>query len=128
MSRVRDQYEALPYPARDPADERKRLVTGSPGALAEIEHYLFAGHIDRNQPFRVLFAGGGTGDGTIMLAQQMADAGRMGEVVYLDLSTASRRIAEARARARGLTNLRFETGSLLDLPTLDLGLFDYLDS
>lgn len=128
MSRVRDQYEALPYPSRDPADERKRLITGSPGALAEVEHTLFAGHIDRTQPFRVLFAGGGTGDGTIMLAQQMADAGQAGEVVYLDLSTAARRVAEARAKVRGLTNLRFHTGSLLDLQALGLGAFDYIDS
>lgn len=127
MSRVREQYEALPYPARDPADERKRLVTGSPGDLAEIEHYLFAGRIDRTRPFRALFAGGGTGDGTIMLAQQMADAGLAGDVVYLDLSSASRRTAEARARIRGLGNIRFHTGSLLDLAAMELGGFDYVD-
>jgi hypothetical protein len=28
--RVRAQYESYPYPERDPADEAKRLVTGSP--------------------------------------------------------------------------------------------------
>lgn len=127
MSRVRDQYEALPYPSRDPADERKRLITGSPGALAEVEHMLFAGRIDRSQPFRVLFAGGGTGDGTIMMAQQMADAGQAGEVAYVDLSIAARRVAEARARMRGLTNLSFHTGSLLDLAAMGLGGFDYID-
>lgn len=127
MSRVREQYEALPYPARDPADERKRLITGSPGALAEVEHYLFGGRIDRTRPFRALSAGGGTGDGTIMLAQQMADARLAGEVVYLDLSTASRRIVEARAKLRGLTNLSFHTGSLLDLAAMGLGAFDYID-
>lgn len=127
MSRVREQYEALPYPARDPADERKRLVTGSPGDLAEIRHYLFGGRLEAGRPFRALFAGGGTGDGTIMLAQQMATAGLDGEVVYLDLSAAARRIAEARARARGLTNIRFHTGSLLDLAALDLHGFDYVD-
>ncbi|MBT5040468.1 MAG: class I SAM-dependent methyltransferase, partial [Rhodospirillaceae bacterium] len=27
---VRGQYEAYPYPPRDPADEAKRLITGSP--------------------------------------------------------------------------------------------------
>src|SRR4029077_12450879 len=42
-------------------------------------------------------------------------------------SLASRRIAEARAKVRGLSNIRFHTGSLLDLPRLDLGRFDYID-
>ena len=29
MSKVREQYEAFPYPERDPEEERKRLITGS---------------------------------------------------------------------------------------------------
>ncbi|MGF1628966.1 MAG: class I SAM-dependent methyltransferase [Kiloniellaceae bacterium] len=125
--KVRDQYEAYPYPSRDPADEARRLVVGSPSSLLEINHYLFGGRRDFAQPFRALVAGGGTGDATIMLAQQLADAGGSGEVVYLDLSVASRGIAEARAKARGLTNVRFVNGSLLDLETLGLGSFDYID-
>ena len=125
--RVRDQYEAYPYPSRDPADEAKRLVVGSPSNLMELNHYLFAGQRDFRQPFRALVAGGGTGDATIMLAQQLADVGGAGEVVYLDLSASSRAIAEARAAARGLTNIRFVTGSLLAAGALDLGLFDYID-
>ncbi|MEO3428046.1 class I SAM-dependent methyltransferase [Pelagibius sp. CAU 1746] len=128
---VRDQYEAYPYPSRDPADEAKRLIVGSPSNLREVNHYLFGGRRDFTRPFRALVAGGGTGDATIMLAQQLADAagpgGTAGEVVYLDLSAASRKIAEARAAARKLTNIRFVTGSLLDLAGLDLGSFDYID-
>ncbi len=124
---VRDQYEAYPYPSRDPADEAKRLVVGSPSNLLEINHYLFAGRRDFAKPFRALVAGGGTGDATIMLAQQLADAGTAGEVVYLDLSAASRAIAEARAEARGLSNIRFVTGSLLEVGSLGLGVFDYID-
>ena len=62
-----------------------------------------------------------------MLAQHLQDAGCPAEIVYLDLSTASRAIAEARAKARGLDNIRFLNGSLLDLPQLGLGLFDYID-
>jgi len=124
---VRDQYEAYPYPSRDPADEARRLVVGSPSNLLEVNHYLFCGRRDFSKPFRALVAGGGTGDATIMLAQQLANEGRTGEVVYLDLSAASRAIAEARAAARKLTNIRFVTGSLLDLERLDLGLFDYID-
>ena len=130
---VRDQYEAYPYPARDPKDERTRLIAGSPSNLAEIDHYVFAGRGDFAKPFRALIAGGGTGDAAIMLAQQLGDRARErgpaapGEVVYLDLSGAAREIAEARARARGLTNISFHQGSLLDLPGLGLGNFDYID-
>ena len=40
---VQAQYEAYPYPARDPADEAKRLITGSPSQLPEVNHYLFGG-------------------------------------------------------------------------------------
>ena len=83
---VRAQYEAYPYPARDPRDEAKRLITGSPSNLAEINHYLFAGRRDFAASFRALVAGGGTGDATIMLAQQLADAGGAGTVVYLEFS------------------------------------------
>ena len=38
---LRAQYEAFPYPARDPADEKKRLVTGSPSHIVEVDHYVF---------------------------------------------------------------------------------------
>lgn len=125
---VETHYEAYPYPSRDPRDEAKRLITGSPSHLAELIHFTRGGRFDPAAPFRALIAGGGTGDATIMLAQLLADAGSTAaEVVYLDRSTAARRIAEARATARGLTNLRFVTGSLLDLPTLGLGRFDYID-
>jgi len=125
---VQAQYEALPYPPRDPRDEAKRLVVGSPSNLPEVEHFVFGGRIDRTRPFRALVAGGGTGDAAIMLAQHLADGGfAAGEVVYLDWSTASRRVAESRAAVRGLTNIRFVSASLLDLPTLGLGAFDYID-
>ncbi|NWH09645.1 MAG: methyltransferase [Alphaproteobacteria bacterium] len=125
MDLIRDQYEAFPYPARDPAEEDRRLVTGSPSHLAEIDHYLFGGRRDWSKPFRALIAGGGTGDGCIQLAQHLAWTGTPAEIVYLDLSTASRKIAEARAARRGLDSIRFETGSLLDAPSL--GKFDYID-
>ena len=123
---VAQQYEAYPYPPRDPRDETKRLVTGSPSHLAEIVHFVRGGRFDPSAPFRALIAGGGTGDAAIMLAQQLADAGAgAAEIVYLDRSLAARAIAEARAAARGLANLRFETGSLVD--AVALGSFDYVD-
>src|SRR3546814_18149294 len=111
----------LPYPSRDPADEARRLVVGSPSNLLEINHYLFAGRRDFTKPFRALIAGGGTGDATIMLAQQLSDvADRMsgsaaaaGSVVYLVLSSGALTVAAARAPARGLSIIRFFSGPLL---------------
>ncbi len=125
MTTVKAQYEAYPYPERDPADEARRLVTGSPSHPLEIDHFLFDGCRDWSQPLRVLVAGGGTGDGLIQIAALMKQAGRPCAVTYLDLSTASRKVAEARAAARGLDAITFLTGSLLDAP--DLGSFDYID-
>lgn len=124
---VRAQYEALPYPPRDPRDEAIRLITGTPSHVLEINHYLFSGRLNFARPFRALVAGGGTGDACIMLAQQLADRRCPAEVVYLDLSTASRQVCEARAKARGLRNIQFVTGSLLDLPAMNIGQFDYID-
>ncbi len=124
---VHQQYEALPYPPREPRDEAKRLITGSPSRLPEMNHFVFGGRRDFRRPFRVLVAGGGTGDATIMMAQQLADAGSPAEIVYLDWSTASRAVCEARAKVRNLTNIRFVTASLLDYETLGLGRFDYID-
>ncbi|SLN56785.1 hypothetical protein ROG8370_02572 [Roseovarius gaetbuli] len=125
MSKVKAQYEAYPYPERDPRDEKKRLISGSPSHVLEIDHFLFGGQRDWSKPLRALVAGGGTGDGLIQLAQMMKTAGRALDVTYVDLSTASRKVAEARARMRGLEGIRFVTGSLLD--AADLGQFDYID-
>jgi len=126
--RIRGQYEALPYPPRDPADEARRLISGSPSLLAEVNHYLFAGRRDFAKPFRALIAGGGTGDGLIQLAVRLAATPGVHEVVYLDLSEASRAIAEARARQRNLSNVRFISGSLLDVADLAPGPYDYIES
>jgi len=125
MSSVSEQYEAYPYPERDPADEAKRLITGSPSHPLEIDHFVFGGKRDWSQPLRALVAGGGTGDALIQMAAVLSAAGRPCEITYLDLSRAARRIAEARAAARGLRGIRFVSGSLLDAP--ELGRFDYID-
>jgi SAM-dependent methyltransferase len=125
--RVRSQYEAYPYPQREPADEARRLITGSPSHVLEINHFVFAGRRDFRRPFLALVAGGGTGDGAIMLAQQLAEFGEGGEVLYTDPSRAARAIVEARAEARRLTNIRFETLAIEDLVDAGLGLFDYVD-
>lgn len=124
---VKDQYEDFPYPPRNPEDEKSRLITGSPSHLSELNHYIFAGARDFSKPFRALVAGGGTGDAVIMMAQQLADRCPSGSVTYLDLSKASRAVVEARAKVRGLTNIEFHTGSILELPGMGLDPFDYID-
>ena len=123
---VRAHYEALPYPTRDPADERHRLITGSPSHLDELNHYVFGGRLDMGKPFRALVAGGGTGDAAIMLAQHLADRVPGGHVDYLDLSAASQAVARARAEVRGLTNITFHQGSITEPPDFDAP-FDYID-
>ncbi|HLO76428.1 MAG TPA: class I SAM-dependent methyltransferase, partial [Magnetospirillum sp.] len=123
---VKDQYEVFPYPLRDPEDDRRRLITTLGGNLDGISHFAFGGRRDFSKPMRVLVAGGGTGDALIYLAQQLADRNCPAEVVYIDLSTASRAIAEKRAAIRGL-KVTFVTGSLLDLATLAPGPYDYID-
>ena len=125
MSKVKDQYEAYPYPDRDPRDEAKRLITGSPSHPLELDHFCFAGRRDWSGGTRILVAGGGTGDALIQLAQVLTSAGKPFEITYIDLSKASRAIAEKRAKARGLTGITFRTGSLLDAP--EYGPFDYID-
>ena len=125
MSDVKAQYEAYPYPERAPEEEARRLITGSPSHPLEIDHFIYGGQRDWARPLRVLVAGGGTGDGLVQLAQLMAQAGRACEITYVDLSKASRKIAEARIKARGLKGVQFVTGSLLDAP--ELGTFDYID-
>ena len=125
-ARLAAQYEAFPYPKRDSRDEARRLIIGSPSHLREIDHWVFGAARPASKPLRALVAGGGTGDGAIMLAQQMATAGRPGRVSYLDRSAAAHGVARARAEARGLT-LGWHTESLLDLPGSGLGPFDYID-
>lgn len=126
MDEVQRQYEAYPYPRRDPEDERERFLVMSPSHLPEVIHHVYGGRRP-DRPLRVLVAGGGTGDSTIAIAVQLAADGIGGEVTYLDLSAASRAICEERARVRGLTNIRFVAGRLEDLATLAPGPYDYID-
>lgn len=122
---LRAHYEAYPYPHRDPADERKRLVTGSPSGLNQIRHYIYAGKLPEGRPLRFLAAGGGTGDAAIMMAQQALDQGVNVEVLHLDLSATSQGIARKRSEIRNLPNIRFVQDSLLNAP--QYGPFDYID-
>ncbi|UUZ71957.1 hypothetical protein LP415_25345 [Polaromonas sp. P1(28)-8] len=72
LPQVRSQYEALPYPPCNPEDDRQRLVLTWLEDLPMINHYCFAGKQSFRNGFRALVAGGGTGDATIFLAEQLA--------------------------------------------------------
>jgi SAM-dependent methyltransferase len=122
---VRSQYEALPYPTRNPGDESRELLRTWLDDLPMIAHYGYGGAQPFGKGFRVLVAGGGTGDATVFLAEQLRHTNA--EIVHLDLSSASIAIAGQRAEARGLKNIRWVRESLLELPRLGLGSFDYIN-
>src|SRR3989454_10701698 len=125
LPEVRNQYEALPYPPCNPEDDRKRLVLTWLEDLPMINHYCFAGKQSFQHGFRALVAGGGTGDATIFLAEQLRATNAA--IVHLDMSEASIGLAQERARIRGLTNITWVHDSLLNLPTLGLAPFDYIN-
>ncbi len=124
LPEVRKQYEHLPYPFRDPEDEKKRLIPLMLDDIAHINHYCFKGKC-RLENERILVAGGGTGDAAIFLGHQLRNANS--EIVYLDISRESMKIARERARIRGLKNIKWIHGSLLDIPKMGLGSFDYIN-
>ncbi len=125
LEEVKQQYEDLPYPPRNPADDARVLRQSTPTCLLAINHHCFGGKRDFRAGFRCLVAGGGTGDALIFLAEQLRDYDA--EVVYLDFSSTARGIAEERARVRGLNNIRWITASIMELPRLDLGDFDFIE-
>ena len=125
LPQVRSQYEALPYPPCNPQDDHQRLVKTWLEDLPMINHYCFAGKQSFQNGFRALVAGGGTGDTTIFLAEQLRATNA--EIVHLDMSQASTALAQQRAQIRGLTNIRWVHDSLLNLPGLGLGRFDYIN-
>jgi len=122
---VKDQYERFPYPLRDAAEEKQRIVRTWLDDLPMINQYCFGGRRKFDKGFRALVAGAGTGDGTIYLAEQLraTDA----EIVHVDISARSNDIARARAELRELRNIRWINGSLLSLSRDDLGVFDYIN-
>ncbi len=126
LPKVREQYEQYPYPERDPQDERKRLIVSHLTRLDTVNHHCFKGREDFDNDFRVLVAGGGTGDALIAWAEQLRTK-RGARVTYLDMSTASTQIARKRADVRGLRNIDWINDSLLNLPNMDVGPFDFID-
>ena len=122
LKNVRNQYENYPYPYRKPSDENNRLIEIGIERLDLINFYCFKGACDFNN-FRVLVAGGGTGDSAIFLAEQLRNTSA--EIWYVDISRASMDIAKKRAEKRNLTNINWLHGSLLAIDD-EIGKFDYI--
>ena len=125
LKEVVEHYLDYPYPLRDPEDEKKRLLTIHGESLAELNHWLYKGKQDFNNGFRVLIAGGGTGDSSTYMGEQLK--GKNAEVVYLDFSKNSMAIAKKRAEIRGIKNIKFINDSIFNIPDLNLGKFDYIN-
>ena len=124
LTEVKAQYEDLPYPARNPEDDLNRILhTGD--FLDTVNHYCYGGKKEFTHNFRALIAGGGTGDAMIFLAEQLRYCNA--EIVYLDFSAASMQVAQARAKIKGLNNVIWIRNSLLELPNLDIGKFDFIN-
>ncbi len=121
---VRAQYEDIPFPLRDPRDEARGLIITEQDSLGKINHFCFGGRQGFGGGFRVLVAGGGTGDHSIFLAEQLRDYDA--SVTYIDISRASLGIAKERARVRNLDNIEWHHGSILDIASLDLAPFDLI--
>lgn len=126
LKQVQDHYMDYPYPFRNPEDEKDRIIKIYGDCLGEINHWLYKGRESFKDGFRVLIAGGGTGDSAIFLADQLRDIPNA-EVVYLDFSKASMAIAQKRAEYRGLSNITWVNDSILNVPSLKLGKFDYIN-
>ena len=122
---VAAQYERFPYPERNPEDERRRAIGTWLDNLDILNFRCYKGETPFTRGFRVLVAGGGTGDATIYLGIQLRHTDA--EIVHLDVSAASIDIARRRAAIHGLDRIRFLQESLLDLPTLNVGRFHYIN-
>jgi ubiquinone/menaquinone biosynthesis C-methylase UbiE len=123
---VKEHYEDYPYPLRNPEDEKKRLQMTLGTLLGEINHWLYKGKQSFQSGFRILDAGGGTGDTVIFLAEQLKEYPNS-EVFYLDFSKSSMEIAKERAKIRGLSNITWINGNILNIPYLKLGKFDFIN-
>lgn len=122
---VQDQYLDYPYPYRNPEDDKVRMLRTQGDFLEEISHNLYKGRQDFKNGFRALVAGGGTGDTTVWLGKQLMEYPNT-ELVYLDFSKSSMAIAKKRAEYQGVTNITWVEDSILNIPDLNLGKFDFV--
>jgi 2-polyprenyl-3-methyl-5-hydroxy-6-metoxy-1,4-benzoquinol methylase len=122
---VREHYEELPYPFRDPEKEGEEFQGADGISIDALSHYGWEGKRDLRHGARFLIAGCGTGDMAIGYAEEIIHGDS--EIVAIDFSKTSLDIAKARMKKRGLNNVTFHHMSILDLPTAGLGQFDVIE-
>jgi SAM-dependent methyltransferase len=122
---VREQYETLPYPPRNPVRELEHLHATLPGELNLVQQVLWGARRPLHS-LRILDAGCGTGDAVVFMGEQLRRSGA--EVIGLDFSEASLAIAQQRLDRRQIKNVRLVHGGIEDLPSLGLGRLDYVVS
>ncbi len=125
LAEVKEHYQDYPYPFRDPEDEKKRLLSLAGEHIGELNHFLYKGKECFTNNFRILIAGGGTGDSAIFLAEQLKNTNA--EIVYLDFSKPSMEVAQKRAAIRNLNSITWINDSILNIPELNIGKFDFIN-
>jgi ubiquinone/menaquinone biosynthesis C-methylase UbiE len=125
LKEAQEHYQDYPYPFRDPEDESHRLLALAGEYLGELNHHLYKGKKVFDGNFRCLVAGGVTGDSLIFLGEQLKNTNA--ELVYVDFSKASMEIAQKRAEKRGIKNIKWVLDSILNIPKLGLGKFDFIN-
>lgn len=118
-------YENFPYPPK--RGDALSLGAILPSDLGAIGQYIYAGKLPRHRPFRVLVAGGGTGDAVVSLARQAAGLGMDLRLNYIDLSEASLGVARERAGKLGMDTSGFKRAPIESLLDEEPGRFDYVD-
>lgn len=123
---VREHYEELPYPHRDPEMEGKVIHASDGMNPNAVNHHAWGGKKDLRKGGRVLIAGDGTGDSSVQWAESLY--GSDAEVVAIDLSSSSMEVAKKRWAKRKISDrVQHYHMSLLDLPTSGFGEFDVIE-
>lgn len=122
LEKIRQQFDAAPYP-RIPLEQSPK------GDIPHLYiHDLVTSYYVRNQQVLntegkvILDAGCGTGYKSLVLAEANPGA----EIVGIDLSEESVKLAQARLTHHGFKNAAFHTLTIEDLPKLGLE-FDYIN-
>ncbi|HBT78332.1 MAG TPA: hypothetical protein DEB39_15730 [Planctomycetaceae bacterium] len=131
---VRNQYESMPYPFRNPEDDKTQILTTYMDDLPYVNYRCYRGRRNFDKSFRVLVAGGGTGDAFVYLAAQIHRLPKA-HIAYVDLSAESMKIAKARLHNQSIRMnaprmkaiCSYHHASLLDVGSLDIGTFDYIN-
>ena len=122
---IQDFYDQRPYPFFD--HQRLKNSKAPAQKAAAAIHHGFGGIVPSDKKLRILIAGGGSGMGLVLLGLGFTALGIDADFTYLDISETSRKTAESRANAVGLTEVKYLTGNIEKLSDLPAGQYDYID-